>query len=78
MHHSIEAANAELAQSLEAAWESWLSKSGMAFDGEAVLLFCKALDDMVPPLKSHLFNIYFHGLNANTEDEQGSPAGLFR
>jgi hypothetical protein len=79
MQTALETANKDLARTLEAAWESWLEKTGLAFDGEAVLLFCKALDDLIPPLKSDLFSIYFDGLNTKDDEEQGTfPAGLFR
>ena len=78
MQTALETANEDLARTLEAAWKSWLHKTGMTFDGEAVLLFCKALDDLIPPLKAHLFSIYFDGLNTNEEEEATFPAGIFR
>jgi hypothetical protein len=80
MQTALEAANEELARSLEAAWESWLRRAKMDFDSESVLLFCRALDELVPSLKGHLFNTYFEGLIADAdEDEQAMfPAGLMR
>lgn len=80
MQPAIEAANEDLAKLLEAAWESWLRKAKMDFDSEAVLLFCGALDELVPSLKGHLFNTYFESLIAEADDDDQAmfPAGLMR
>jgi hypothetical protein len=80
MQTALEAANEDLAKFLEAAWESWLRTAKMEFDSESVLLFCRAMDDLVPSLKGHLFNTYFEGLIADADEDDRAmfPAGLMR